>query len=294
MAWTRSIARQRSTGARAGAALASVLTILVLPSATFARDPQVTGTGIDDSVPGPATAEQLGYTDAYAQAKIAAFDVSVGLSRLSPGGFQAQSAPVSSSLGAWTTYHQKTNYNCLPAIGQSILHQGFGGYTFPTVAAMQGTAAQEPGTIAAGMHTTVNGTNDNNALAYVNSRYQAEGSPWRYLPTNNTVEADFKVRITNEIGSLGHALYVRVDLTSPYYAWHQSNPAQHATAAIAYTSSGTYTSIADPFTHSVTGGCSATWDSGAADVSCNWVNYLTDSYWRAKDIVRNGVQPMWF
>ena len=118
MVCTKSIVRRHTPAVRAGVAFASlVVAVLVLPSADLARDPQLTGTGIDDSVPGPTTAEQLGYTDAYAQAKTAAFNEALNSSPSSQDGFQAQSAPASSSLGAWTTYHQKTTYNCLPAIG---------------------------------------------------------------------------------------------------------------------------------------------------------------------------------
>ncbi|HEX9044590.1 MAG TPA: hypothetical protein VF802_06150 [Candidatus Limnocylindrales bacterium] len=190
--------------------------------------------------------------------------------------------------------HQKTNYNCLPAVGQSFLHWEFGGYNTPSVAAKQGTVAHESGAITTGMDTSSSGTNDDKALAYINSQYAANGSSWRYVATNNTVEADFMARIYNQIGVTYKPLYVRVDLTNVNYAWHQVSPAQHATAAVAYTNLASTATIDDPFTHLSGSTCTASWDSGAADTSCNWVDYSTHKYFLSKDVVRNGVQPIWF
>jgi hypothetical protein len=261
----------------------------------LAADPKVGtggGTGIDETAVAPTTPAGLGYTAEYAASKEAQYQTTVAA--LAAGQMSIMAAPSNGSLSGWTSYHQKTNYNCLPAIGQSILHWEFGGYTFPSIAGKQGTASQATGTITNGMGTTSTGTNDNNALAYINSQYAANGSSWRYVATNNTIESEFKARIYNQIGVSYKPLYVRVDLTNVNYAWHQTSEAQHATAAIAYKTLATTTTIDDPFTHTVSGACSASWDSGAASTSCNWVDYSTHKYFLSKDVVRGTVKPMWF
>jgi hypothetical protein len=168
------------------------------------------------------------------------------------------------------------------------------GYTTPTVAGKQGTAAQQAGTIAKGMGTTTSGTDDYKALSYVNAQYAARGSSWFYVHANFTDEPSFRSRLEDEIWNLDNATYVRVDLTNVNYAWHQSTPAQHATAGVAYSNSGLNTTIDDPFTHSVSGTCMASPYQSGNDLSCNWVNYSTHKYFLSKDIVRLGEDPMWW
>lgn len=111
---------------------------------------------------------------------------------------------------------------------------------------------------------------------------------------NDSSSSAFTSRIWNQVGNTGHPLYVRVNLASPHYAWHQAS-GQHATAAIAYTSSATKTTIADPWTwKSSTGSCLYSGYTATPDTACNWVNYQTSEYYLAKDVVRDSELPMWF
>lgn len=271
--------------------IVGIAMLLVVSTGTaLAADP--TGTGIAINPNGPRQPSELGYTAKFAADKEAQFQGNIQAQ--SAGAAAVSSFPVSGTLGGWTTYHEKTNYNCLPALGQSILHWDFGGYVTPTVAAKQGDYTQAVGTITRGMNTTKSGTDDYTALAYINGQYSANGSSWRYVATNDSTSSAFTNRIWNQIGNVGHPLYVRVDLTSLHYAWHQTTIAQHATAAIAYTSSATLTTIADPFTHVSSGTCVATPYTATPDTSCNWVNYATSEYYLAKDVVRSGELPEWF
>src|SRR6266566_6232562 len=120
--------------------IVGVAMMLVASTGTaFASDPQ--GTGIAINPNGPRTPSELGYTAQYAADKEARFQSNARARSI--GTASVSSFPISASLSGWTTYHEKTNYNCLPALGQSILHWDFGGYITPTVAGKQGTAAQE-------------------------------------------------------------------------------------------------------------------------------------------------------
>lgn len=263
-----------------------------LPAIGFGHDPNA-----------PMTPEGLGYTPAYASQKAAAAAARITPSggvldaaAMGSGSVSVALAPTSASLTAWwTNYHQKTNYNCLPAIGQSILQGNFGGYTAPSVAAKQGNASHAAGTIAKGMNTATNGTDDYVGLAYINGEFANHSSTWRYLPINYTDEGSFRARIVDEIYNLGEATYVRVDLTNTNYAWSQATPAsQHATAGIAYSSSGTYTTVADPFTHLSGSTCVVHPYQTSNDVSCNWVNFSTHRYYLSKDKPRSNELPMFF
>jgi hypothetical protein len=306
----------RSSSVRLAIGVLSI-SLWLAPSA-LAASPQseggTAGTGINIDPRTPRSAEALGYSDAMAADKVRAASLRVTArgvldARTDSTALPGRSAiavanpdaapliPTSGSLLAWWhSYHQKTTYNCLPAVGQSMLGSNFpaAGYTAPTVAAKQGTAAQQAGTIAKGMHTTTTGTDDYNALAYVNGQYAAQGSSWFYVHANFTDEGSFKSRIEDEIWNLDNATYVRVDLTNANYAWHQATPAQHATAAVAYSNSGSNTTIDDPFTHLSGSTCVATPYSSTNDQSCNWVNYSTHKYFLAKDVVRGGEDPMWW
>lgn len=265
-------------------ALAAVA-LLAGPGTALAGDPASGGTGINDQGGSTFTAVDLGYTDAYAAAKQQAFDQR-------HSGATPQVAVATDGL-AWTQYHQKTTYNCLPAVGQSMLHFAFGGYASPSVAAVQGTATQAPGTITKGMGTTTDGTNDYTALAWVNGQYQAKGSPWRYVAADDN-QYSFQGRMTDEITILAHALYVRVDLTSPNFPWHQTTAAQHATTAVGYSSGGAAVNIADPFGYTSSGRCVVSPYSSSPDVGCIWLNWPTSKYYLAKDVVRGGMYPEWW
>ena len=295
------------------AGLAILVGIALLAGSTgVARADGPGGTGVTYDPTAPRTPEGLGYTPEYAAEKAAAAS-----RRITPAGVLAARSAAASSPGMtatsvisstlyvptsanllawWTSYHEKTNYNCLPAVGQSMLGSNFpnAGYTSPSVAAKQGTASQASGTITKGMKTTTNGTDDGNALAYVNGQFAAQGSAWRFIPTNIVDEATFKWRIEDEIFNQDNAMYVRVDLTNSNYAWHQATPAQHATAAVAYSSSAAYTTIDDPFTHLSAGVCVATPYTSSNDTSCNWSNFSTHRYYLSKDVVRNGNNPIWY
>lgn len=305
-----------STTVRLAIGLLSI-SLWLAPSALAAgpkSGSQSAGTGINIDPSGPRSAEALGYTEAKAADKRRAASL-----RVTPGGVlnarttsnslpgrsasalanpaSATGIPTSATLLAWWhSYHQKTTYNCLPAVGQSMLGSNFpsAGYTTPTVAAKQGTAAQQAGTIAKGMGTTSSGTDDYKALSYVNAQYAAQGSQWFYLHDNFTDEGSFRSRLEDEIWNLDNATYVRVDLTNANYAWHQATPAQHATAAVAYTNSGLNTTIDDPFTHLSGSTCVAKPYSPTNDQSCNWANYSTNKYYLAKDVVRGGEEPVWW
>ncbi len=247
-------------------------------------------TGISDGPGGPTTPEALGYTAEYAAQKQQFFNDRLTL-------MLSSAAPLSTtgSLSGWASVHQKTTYNCLPAVGQSILKYNFGSsWVSPSVAAKQGTAAHEPGAITTAMGTTTVGTNDGTAFSWINSQFSAAGSLFRYVPTNSATLASFENYTTTEINASMQMLYVRVDLTSTHYAWHQTTPAQHATGAVAFSGSGAYTTIDDPFTHLSGSTCVASPYTSSNDYSCNWANYSSNEYYLAKDVVRYGLQPMYF
>jgi hypothetical protein len=251
------------------------------------------GTGLDDSRPA-LPAAQRGYTAAEATAKDLAYAnrLAARSAGIASGQVVPLSIPTDDSLIGFINYHQKTNYNCLPALGQSILYFNFGGaWTTPSVAAKQGTASQASGTITKGMHTTTSGTADDVAFAYLNGQFAAGGSGFRYIQTSLTSKAAFETKLVDEITNLNEMLYTRVDVTSPHYAWHQSTPEQHATGAIKYALSGDRVTIADPFTHENSSGvCVGLPYSSTPNVSCTWVNYDTNEYYLAKDVVRNSIQ----
>lgn len=262
--------------------------VLGLAPTVHAADPAAGGTGVNDQGTAGRTSVDLGYTDAYAAAKEQAFQ-----QRHSGATVAAAAAAQSDLLIGWKTYHQKTTYNCLPAVGQSMLDYAFGGYTAPSVAAKQGTATQASGTITRGMGTTTAGTDDYKALTWVNGQYQAHASSWRYVAANDN-SLSFPARMSDEISLLAHALYVRVDLTSTHFPWHQTKAAQHATAAVAYGNSGATVNIADPFGYTSSGRCVTSPYSSTPDIGCVWQAWPTSDYYLAKDIVRGGELPEWW
>lgn len=322
--WRRCI---KSMKGRFGMAASTALlaAVLIPVSGVYAQDPgtaastAATGTGIRFDPNEPTSPESLGYTAAYAAQKT--YEASLRMTprgvlaarsggNLVPGLAPAASAsralaaspnaalaPTSATLLAWwRSYHQKTKYNCLPAIGQSILGSNFpsAGYASPSVAAKQGDASHAPGTIAAGMGTTTDGTSNSAALKWVNAQFAARGSSIRYIASDITNETTFKAKIVDQIFNLDNALYERVDLTSGNYAWNQSTPAWHATAVIGYSNSGALVTIDDPFTHLSGSTCVASPYTSANDISCNWVGFPTHRYFLAKDRVASHGAPLWW
>jgi len=258
-----------------------------------AGDPASGGTGINIQAGGPRTSAELGYSDEYAAQKARAFQAR------SAAGVTPEYAVSMDALLGFTVYHEKTRYNCLPALGQSLLQWEFGGHISPSVAAKQGTATQASGTITKGMGTTTLGTDDYAAFAWINGQYAAHDSSWFYIPVNDTLEASFKDRVTNEISLWAHMLYVRVDLTKTSFPWHQSAPTQHATGAIGYTNYGANTNIADPWP-STNGGTCVVQAGGAPppysstpDRACYWSAWSTHKYYLSKDGPREGELPEW-
>ncbi len=261
-----------------------------------AGDPASGGTGINIQAGGPRTSAELGYTDEYAAQKAQEFKAH------SAAGISPQYAVSTDALLGFNIYHQKTQYNCLPALGQSLLQWEFyfGGYVSPSVTAKQGTATQASGTITRGMGTTTAGTDDYKAFAWINGEYGAHGSGWRYVAVNDLTETPFTDHVTNEISVYGHMLYVRVDLTKTSFPWHQIKPAQHATGAIGYTNFGVNTNIADPWP-STNGGTCVVQSGGAPppysstpDKACYWSAWSTHKYYLSKDGPRYGELPEFY
>jgi hypothetical protein len=146
-----------------------------------------------------------------------------------------------------------------------------------------------------GTRATTGGTHDYDGMAWLNTQYANNGWSWRYLGTNDTTSSAFQGRITNEIGSLGHFLYVRVNLTSTHFPWHQGTFALHATGATGYNTSGANTDIADPWARPSGSSCTASWDGGSADIGCVWANWPTSEYYLSKDVYRSSDgNPEWW
>jgi hypothetical protein len=205
-------------------------------------------------------------------------------------------APLSATgqnyLSDWTTYHQKTSYYCLPAVAQSMLAWNFGTATYV------GSSVKTSQTnIAQSMGTNSGGTDDYRGLAYVNGQFDRWNSLFTYVPANDTTLAAFETRVADESDVYFEPLYVRVDVTSTYYVWHQTHPALHATAAVGYLSSGAEVDIADPFTAS-SSGCPERIGypgySSTPDIGCIYFAYSTSYYYKAKSPVVDSEKPEWY
>jgi hypothetical protein len=246
-----------------------------------------TGTGIAPDTRETRSPEELGYTASYAERKQAeaAGSALIGPHVVDPGG--GGGYPSSDAL-SFTIYHQKTSYYCLPAVGQSIAHDAFGGYDAPSVSAVQ----QE---IAGAMKTTTGGTIDANALSWLNNSFATHGRTWRYTPYDSGDQTTFANHVKYDVVGYNLPMYVRVQLASGHYAWRQTNPALHATLATGYSNSGTNVRSADPFAHKKADGtCTASWDNGGANTGCIWGvgngPYLMREYFLAE----SGASPEWF
>jgi hypothetical protein len=276
---------------------AVVLSLLMLSPAVALADGPGTGIAPNDGSE-EWSPEELGYTTAYAEQKAAAAAPDAGL--LPTGGGPQGIIPLSDDPGgggSWpsskvlnfTIYHQKTDYYCVPAVGQSIAHWAFGGYISPTVAAKQDD-------IAEAMHAVPGeGVYHPDGLVWINQRFANHDSDWRYVEWDSADNATFKSHVKYDVAGYYMPMYVTVQLASGHYAWSQSSAAKHATLATGYTNSGTYVLSADPFAHKrANGTCTASWDGGEANQGCIWGaangSYEVHEYYLA----RGGVDPEWY
>ena len=156
------------------------------------------------------------------------------------------------------------------------------------------SAGGPPGaTTGTGISIDPNGPRTPAALGYTQAYADAKGAQLAQA-INDTSLSGYETRIVYEIDSFPEPLYTRVDVSSPYYVWHQSNYALHATLSVGYWSSGAQVTIGDPYTASTSGcpdgigypGYSATPDQG-----CIYFGYSASSYYRAKSGVVQSELP---
>lgn len=250
------------------------------------------------------TAEELGYTNEYAASKDAAFQKWAAANAAQANGSLSDGVgpmlPSAISLSGWVAYHQKYSSWCMDAVLESMLHQSLGGWNTPSVLSVQTTIAS-----AVGTHGGDNpGTDDYTALAWVNGVYRPSG--WFYLAVKDASLSAFQNRLTYEVSTLLHALYVRVDLASNKFMWYQApdqygNHPLHATAAQGYSYAGADARVNDPFTAKNSNGtCSYAWDYGAADIACVWgitgPLFTTSNYYLSMDrtAFANSEYPEWY
>jgi hypothetical protein len=273
-------------------------------STAQAQGPSDSGTaGITVDPSGPRTPAQLGYTQSYADTKVAHFTnaLKVRMTRFASTsgvapelvGPPAPMTATSGSLSTWTEYHQKTQSWCLPTTAQSILAWNFGAtnYVGSSVAASQQNIANAIG----------NYTDDATAFSYINAQFKLRGSGFHYVPVNDKSSlASFETRIMEETSYWHEPLYVRVDVSSPYYAWTQTKQAYHATVSTGYYSSGAQTVIGDPYTDVAhTNSCTARPGhypgySSTADYGCIYYQFSSTNYWKAMTGVVSGESPEYF
>lgn len=285
---TIAIVRPSTSAVRRHLAVAvpTLAMLALVPNLALAGNPTA-GTGIAADDGRQRSPDDLGYTTSYAEAKEAeaAGGSVIGPSVVDPGG--GGSYPSSDAL-TFTIYHQKTAYYCVPAVGQSIAHYAFGGYTTPTVADNQ----QD---IAEAMGTTTAGTIDSNGLAWLNARFSEHDRTWRYTQYDSGTLTTFTNHVKYDVAGYNMPMYVRVQLASGHYAWTQHTNALHATLATGYSNSGSNVRSADPFAHTKADGtCTSSWDNGAANTGCIWGAgngpYRMSEYFAAE----SGANPEWF
>lgn len=195
-------------------------------------------------------------------------------------------------LSYWVEYHQKTPYYCSPATAQSILAWNFGAGTY-----VGSDVTKSQTVIANNMGTTPKGSDDYRAFSYINGQFTRWHSTFVYVPVNDTSLSAFETRIVNEADIWYEPLYTRVDVSSPYYVWHQNNPALHATVSVGYWSSGAQATIGDPYTASTSGcpeGIGYPGYSPTPDQGCIYFGYSTSNYYRAKSLPVNNELPEQF
>jgi hypothetical protein len=269
-----------------------------------AANPVVGTPGIQVDPNGPRTPTQLGFTQAYADAKNAVFAKALQARMstfASTDGVASEKATTvvpmtggTNQIGTFTEYHQKTQYWCLPTTAQSILAWNFGTTTYvgSNVANSQQNIANSMG----------NYTDDATAFAYINGQFRRWGSAFNYVPVNDKSSlSSFETRITQETDYWGEPLYVRVDVSSPYYAWTQGNRAYHATVSIGYYGYGSSAMIGDPYVDPQhTNGCTPTpgkypgYSSTTSDYGCVYYGYSSNNYWLAMTGLVNSEKPEYY
>jgi hypothetical protein len=233
-----------SRAAHLGVALGTALLVLATAGTALAADPKAATAGgqsgplvgFVNDVAGK-TPEQLGYTAADVAAKQAQYNqvaAKMSANTVYPG----------VGIGGYIEYHQKTTSWCLAATLQSILRYRWGStWVSPTVLSKQ---------TSINSHT---GTNESNAIAYLNSQLQGTFTYIVYAKSNLSV---FQTAIRVDIENNAMPSYTTVDVSSTQYAWHQSSPANHATTVTAYDTGIVAVDQNDPFTSPNTGsGCKA-------------------------------------
>jgi hypothetical protein len=192
-------------------------------------------------------------------------------------------------LGNYTEYHQKATNFCLAATAQSILAWDFGTATY-----VGSSVLTSQTNIANVIQTGPSGADDYVAFSWINGQFARWNSPFRYVSTNDTSLSSFETRVTGEVDTYYQPLYVRVDVSSPYYVWHQSKPALHATVSTGYSSYGSYVDIGDPLTASTSGcpeGIGYPGYSSTPDYGCIYWTWPTGNYYKAKSGVVDGELP---
>jgi hypothetical protein len=289
-------------------ALALAVMLPAQASLTVAAAPTDTGTpGIRIDPNGPRTPAEMGYSQAYADAKLAKFDSAMKTRMIkfsATGGIAPEVASTpgsvmpmdssSNSIGAFTEYHQKTQSWCLPATAQSVLSWNFGSATWvPGGNVQQGQQNL--------VNTIGNYSDDATVYSYINGQFSSHGSGFRYVAVNDKSSlSGFEGRITTETDLYREPLYVRVDVSSPYYAWTQSKSALHATVSVGYSSYGASTMIGDPYVDAAhTNGCIANPGvypgyGSSSNTGCIYNGFSSSNYWQAMSGVVSGEKPEYY
>lgn len=145
-----------------------------------------------------------------------------------------------------------------------------------------------------------NYTDDATAFLYINGQFRRWGSSFMYLPVNDKASLPaFEARITQESDYWVEPLYVRVDVSSIYYAWHQTKQAYHATVSVGYSGYGSATKIGDPYTDPQhTNGCAVVNGypgySSTYDYGCVYLGFSSSNYWHAMTGLVNGESPEYY
>lgn len=288
------------------AALIAGVALATAPSVALAADPPGTGINNHGATTDAKTPAAGGYTLADVQAKEAALASMIK----SQGSLLAYQA--SARLSGFTPYHQKTNYQCLPATIQSIAHYlGFGWIT-PSVQSAQATIAAAVGT------DPDDGTFDHNALNWLNNQAASHGDPWRYVGQTPATLDDFRYRVNADVVLWAMPTYLRVDLSvsTRRFKYFQAPKANgdhvlHATYVTGYRNSLTNIEVADPLTYATVSGTVITCHTGSFpgnDQSCTWGRvsaagktyadgaFSTSQYWTARDQTSyaNGEYVLWW
>jgi hypothetical protein len=186
------------------------------------------------------TPEQLGYTQAYADAKLQAAAALVPTLAGPDGG--AFPLATSGYLTGFAQYHQKTTFWCLPAVVQSMLRFKAGStWITPSVLSKQTYVAGQWGCSSGSCYESA-------ALPWTNTQLANAGFTFHYVASTATSATQLASWIDLDVAASVFPTYVAVDVSSAHYVWHQSSSARHATQAIGFGSSGSTVRIADPFT----------------------------------------------